>query len=116
MTLALAACIGCLILFVVLFLIWPLLESKASETQGFNSKSFEDYRQLFHEREALLESLKDLEVDFQTGKISEQDRQPLKQDLSAKLMNVLHEIERIEKSESFFLRIQKDLKERETLS
>jgi hypothetical protein len=105
-------CISCLLLFLILFMVWPWLESQPAATQGGSLKTFEDYRQLFNEREALLESLKDLEVDFQTGKLSPEDRESLQYSLSEKLMVILKQIENLEGSDPFLVAVQEDLKER----
>lgn len=112
MTLVLLVCISCLVLFLILFMVWPWLESQSTTTHGVSLKTFEEYRQLFNEREALLESLKDLEVDYQTGKLSPEDRESLQQGLSEKLMLILRQIENLEGSDPFLLAVQRDLRER----
>ncbi len=99
----------CLLLFMVLFLIWPWLETPREFQASGVWSGFSNYQHLFQEKDALLESLKDIEVDFQMGKLSEQDRVELRRDLSNKLMICLRKIEEIESKEVFFRQIKEDL-------
>ncbi len=108
-----AAAAFCALVFVGVFLAWPWLEPKPMRRFAGSGSIFERYRELHQEREALLESLTDLETDFQMGKLSTEDKDILRKSSAEKLMKVVREIESLEKTHPLFVAIEEDLQELE---
>lgn len=110
MNLALAAAAFCALVFAGVFFAWPWLEPKTMRRFAGSGSVFEKYRELHQEREALLESLTDLETDFQMGKLSSEDKDLLRKSLAEKLMDIIRQIESLEKTHPLFIAIEEDLK------
>ena len=92
-----------------IFFAWPWLQPKTMRRFAGTGSIFEKYRELHQEREALVESLTDLETDFQMGKLTPEDKDWLRKSLAEKLMIAIREIEKLEKTHPLFLAIEEDL-------
>lgn len=85
-----------ILIALVLFVAWPLLTSKL-EAPAVNPGDFEA---ALEEKEILVASLKDIEMDFRMGKLSEEDYQQLKEDFEGRAIKSLQRLETLEKKSS----------------
>jgi hypothetical protein len=85
-----------ILIALVLFVAWPLLTSKL-EAPAVNPWDFEA---ALEEKEILVASLKDIEMDFRMGKLSEEDYQQLKEDFEGRAIKSLQRLETLEKKSS----------------
>jgi len=81
---------------VVLFVAWPLLKLQREETTQDNSALESAVR----EKEALLSGLKDLEMDYRMGKLSEEDYRLSKSDLEIRALKAIERVDFLRKSPS----------------
>lgn len=79
-------------LLTVLFIIYPLLKREASiaEKEGGEDQSGDSVLK----KESVYASLKELEFDYQTGKLSRQDYQELRSGLESMALSLLKEADR----------------------
>lgn len=87
-----------LLIAVVLYVAWPLL----SEEDGGRAAVVEEaeLEATRVEKANVVESLKDLEMDFQMGKLSTHDYQALSEHLERRAVKVLQRLEALEGSEA----------------
>lgn len=78
---------------IVIFIAWPLL--KDNKSGSFEKTSLLD--SATQEKDSLMTSLKDLEMDFRMGKLSEEDYQTSKPDLEARALKALEHVESLER-------------------
>ena len=78
---------------VVIFIVWPLL--KEHQEESFEGESL--LESAVYEKDLLLTSLKDLEMDFRMGKLSEEDYQTSKLDLEARALKAIDHVESLQK-------------------
>jgi hypothetical protein len=97
-----------MILFVCLFVIfWPLIEYKpVAQAPRTTLREFE---RLLFEKERYLLNLKDLEMDRNMGKMSEDDYQNLRTQLLSEAAAIYSALEKLEKK-PLFHKIEEDLK------
>lgn len=98
-----------LALFYVFF---PWIEEQESRASSETQKFLDEYQTHFQEREIALESLKDLELDFRTGKIQASDYEELRSNLLHQAVQKNLALESMEKSHPIFEWINHQLKER----
>lgn len=92
------------------FIFWPWIEAQAKiKRQSVGFDSLDQYQNLVHESENHFETLRDLELDYQMEKLSDEDYQSLKSETVQKLAVLLQEIQQLEKSDSFFQSVEQDL-------
>ena len=82
-----------ILIALVLFVAWPLLTNR-TEAPAANPGDFEA---ALEEKEILVASLKDIEMDFRMGKLSEEDYQQLKEDFEGRAIKSLQRLETLEK-------------------
>lgn len=85
-----------ILIALVLFVAWPLLTNR-TEVAAVNPGDFEA---ALEEKEILVASLKDIEMDFRMGKLSEEDYQQLKKDFEERAIKSLQKLETLEKKSS----------------
>lgn len=85
-----------LAIVVVAFVLHPLWIARRRVTGPAWSAALLD---LFAERDAVLASLRDLQLDYETGKVSESDYRVMRQSLLTHAARLLRAIERAESSE-----------------
>lgn len=74
----------------VLFVAWPLLkEGMPEELVGEPT----DFEVAVDEKEAALSNLKDVEMDYRMGKLSDEDYQDLKADLEVRAVEALEKVD-----------------------
>jgi hypothetical protein len=95
--------------FVVMTILWPLLESKIQAPPALDF--LKNYDRLLYERERILENLTDLELDRNLKKIEEADYQALRAQLLSEAATIYRNIEELEKNQPLFKAIEKDLAE-----
>lgn len=81
-----------LLIVLVLFVAWPLLSDRL-ETETANR---DELALALEEKEGLIAALKDIEMDFRMGKLSEEDYQTLKDDFEARAVKSLERLENLE--------------------
>ena len=82
-------------LIVVGFIGYPLLREQAAEDEPLTALS-EEAEELYRRKESTYSALKELEFDFKTGKLSENDYQELEKRYRAEAIEVLEAIDRLE--------------------
>ena len=85
-----------ILIVLVLFVAWPLLSNK-SEVATVRR---EDLEVALEEKESLIASLKDIEMDYRMGKLSEEDYQDLKAEFESRAVKSLQRLETLEKKGS----------------
>jgi len=93
------------------YVFWPWIYRIASDGKNIETNDLGEYPTKIYERENLFESLKDLELDFQTLKLSKEDYDEMRADLMNKLGKILEEIDAIEHSHPTLREILRDLKD-----
>lgn len=111
MILSLVASILCVLAFIAFFVLWPWFFKNNSSVGVQSHQSFEAYRRYYQTRDALMESMKDLEIDFQMGKLSREDHAELKGQLAQQLVKCAEQIHQLEKADPFFQAIESDLRQ-----
>ena len=79
----------------VLYVAYPLLNDTA-EARIQEKKATEQER-VVQEKEEVVDILKDIEMDFRMGKLSQQDYQSLKRDFEQRAVEVFQRLESLEK-------------------
>lgn len=82
-----------ILISVVIFIAWPLIqEGKANLSQEESHLV-----SAIAEKEAVLMGLKDLEMDFRMGKLSEEDYQNSREELETRALQAIEYVESLEK-------------------
>lgn len=76
----------------VLFVAAPLLQ----ESSGAESEPVTDVKAAREEKEVILSDLKDIEMDYRMGKLSDEDYQRLKTEFMAHAVEALEKLEKLE--------------------
>lgn len=108
MMLAFLSVIVCIMLFVGLFVFFPIWHPP--ENPSGTEKEFQAYQSLVHEQDIVFENLKELELDRQMQKLSEEDYQRLKTQLMSEALDASRKIEAFEKASSILQSIEQDLR------
>ena len=84
------------ILFIgaVLYIAYPLLQKEKKEPAP--EDEFTDQEQALREKEDIIESLKDIDMDFRMGKLSTQDYQSLKLDFEQQAVGIFQRVESLQ--------------------
>lgn len=85
-----------LLIAVVLYIAYPLLkeEKEAAERQRASTEK----ERLMEQKEDVIANLKDIEMDYRMGKLSDEDYRELKLDFERRAVEAFQEIERLEES------------------
>ncbi len=79
----------------VLYVAYPLLnDSVGARTQ---EKKATEQQRVFQQKEEMIEILKDIDMDFRMGKLSQQDYQSLKLDFEQRAVEIFQRLESLEK-------------------
>ncbi len=78
----------------ILYVAWPLLREKA-EDYVLDDPTEHDLA--FEEKENAIASLKDIEMDFRMGKLSEEDYERLKSEWEVRAVDALKKLEVLER-------------------
>jgi len=84
------------ILFIgaVLYIAYPLLKDEIREPVPEDETT--DQEKLLQEKEDIIESLKDIEMDFRMGKLSTLDHQSLKSDFEQRAVKIFQRIQSLQ--------------------
>ena len=85
-----------LLIAAVIYVAYPLLKEEP-EAEQVQDASVERERWLA-EKEEILSALKDIEMDFRMGKLSQEDYDNLKADFERRAVAVFQQLEKIEKT------------------
>ena len=78
----------------VLYIAYPLLKDEIREPAPEDETT--DQEKLLQEKEDIIESLKDIEMDFRMGKLSTLDYQSLKSDLEQRAVKIFQRIQSLQ--------------------
>jgi hypothetical protein len=78
---------------VVVIVIWPLLQAKEQPVKGAESSALPALARLQAEHEALLITIRDLDFDYQTGKLTEEDYSAQREALVQRGVELLQQID-----------------------
>ncbi len=84
------------ILFIgaVLYIAYPLLQEEKKESAP--EDEFTDQEKALREKEDIIESLKDIDMDFRMGKLSTQDYHDLKRDFEQRAVESFQQIQSLQ--------------------
>ena len=84
------------ILFIsaVLYIAYPLLQEEKKESAPEDGVT--DQEKALREKENIIESLKDIEMDFRMGKLSTQDYQSLKLDFEQQAVEIFQRVQSLQ--------------------
>lgn len=84
------------ILFIgaVLYIAYPLLQEERKEPAPEDEVS--DEEKALQEKEEIIESLKDIDMDFRMGKLSTQDYQSLKSDFEQRAVEIFQRVQSLQ--------------------
>lgn len=82
---------------VVLYVAWPLFQEGTTSNEDLEPR---DLERLEEKKELLVTDLKDVEMDFRMGKLSNEDYERLKGELEHRAIAVLQEIEKAQEKNS----------------
>ena len=84
------------ILFIsaVLYIAYPLLQKEKQESAPEDGVA--DQEKALREKENIIESLKDIEMDFRMGKLSTQDYQSLKLDFEQQAVEIFQRVQSLQ--------------------
>ena len=84
------------ILFIsaVLYIAYPLLQEEKKESAPEDEVTDEEKAQ--HEKEDIIESLKDIDMDFRMGKLSTQDYQSLKGEFEQRAVEIFQRVQSLQ--------------------
>ena len=85
-----------ILITLVLFVAWPLLVNK-TEIAAIRRSELE---KTLEEKEVLIATLKDIEMDYRMGKLSDEDYQILKEDFETRAVRALQQLDILEKENS----------------
>ena len=78
----------------VLYVAYPLLRQAAEEQLVKDPASWDSAK---HEKDTVIEELRDIEMDFHMGKLSKQDYEALKSDFEHRAVDVFKKLEKLQK-------------------
>jgi cytochrome c-type biogenesis protein CcmH/NrfG len=81
---------------VSLFVVYPIVQTKRGV--GFKDSSNHRARDLEDRKEAIYAAIKDIEFDYQMGKLSEEDFKELRQQYKDEAVGLLQKIDQIQKT------------------
>ena len=81
---------------VVVFVAWPLL----SEKKEFMPQEGTELEIALEEKDNVLSNLKDIEMDYRMGKLSQEDYETLWEDFQQRAVHAIKKLESIENRES----------------
>lgn len=87
-----------LFIAVVLYVAYPLLQESPDRTPSGDGAS--EVERLEEEKESIIANLKDLEMDFRTGKLSPEDYQNLKGEFEERAFAVFQLLEKAQSRKS----------------
>lgn len=103
-----------LIAGVSVYLVWPWIEEGPEDLALRDQDNpLPKLRELYQEKEFLMTHLKDLELDWQMGKLTDVDHQNLKNDVLTKSLELEDELNEFEKHSWVLNRIQQDQQEKQ---
>ena len=82
-----------ILISVVIFIAWPLIQEGEANLCQEESQLVS----AIAEKEAVLMGLKDLEMDFRMGKLSEEDYQNSREELETRALQAIEHVESLEK-------------------
>lgn len=84
------------ILFIgaVLYIAYPLLQEERKEPAPVDEAT--DEEKALQEKEEIIESLKDIDMDFRMGKLSTQDYQSLKRDFEQRAVKIFQRVQSLQ--------------------
>lgn len=85
-----------LLIAVVLYIAYPLLKEEGEAAEGEREST--EKERLMEQKEDVIANLKDLEMDYRMGKLSDEDYRELKLDLERRAVEAFQEIEMLEES------------------
>ncbi len=77
----------------VLYVAWPLLKEDTESAASGDS----ELEQALEQKEQALADLKDIEMDFRMGKLSEEDYQRLRQEFELRAIRALDRVDALQK-------------------
>ena len=78
---------------VIVIVIWPLLQAKEQPASSTASSALSSLARLQAEHEALLITIRDLDFDYQTGKLTEEDYRAQREGLVERGVELLKQID-----------------------
>jgi rubrerythrin len=85
-----------LVAAILVYIGWPLYRPETATVTAVEEG--DDYHKLLYKKDASLMAIKDLEFDYKTGKIDEDDYNELKKSFEYAAVKVLKAIDHVEKS------------------
>ena len=84
------------ILFIgaVLYIAYPLLQEKKKESRPYDEAT--DEEKALQEKEKIIESLKDIDMDFRMGKLSAEDYQSLKREFEQRAVEIFQRVQSLQ--------------------
>ena len=84
------------ILFIgtILYIAYPLLREEKKESAPEDEAT--DQEKALQEKEDIIESLKDIDMDFRMGKLSTQDYQSLKRDFEQRAVEIFQRVQSLQ--------------------
>jgi rRNA maturation endonuclease Nob1 len=89
-----------LALMVSLFVVYPIVQSRQRKTRGLGTLSNHTAQDLIERKETLYTAIKEIEFDYQVGKLSEDDFQQLRQQYKEEAVNLLKRIDQKQRKKS----------------
>lgn len=86
-----------ILIFVILYVAYPLLREEAEPRPDVDAAEWEQALAL---KDEIISALKDIEMDYQMGKLSDDDYQRLKADFETRAVGALQELEALEAARS----------------
>ncbi len=83
-----------LFIVVVLYIAYPLFQEEKKEFAP--EDEFTDQEKALREKEDIIESLKDIDMDFRMGKLSTQDYQSLKLDFEQRAVGIFQRVQSLQ--------------------
>ncbi len=78
---------------VVAIVVWPLLQGQQGSPTGHGSSTLSGIARLQADHEAILIAVRDLDFDFQTGKLTEEDYRSQRESLMQRGVELLKQID-----------------------
>jgi hypothetical protein len=89
---------GAIVLVAATFISWPLLLGSAADTDALpgETPNKEAFLSLAKQRDNALSSLRDAEMDHETGKLSEMDYETIRNELETEAMEAIRKLDVLE--------------------
>lgn len=110
------AAILIILIVVVSWVSLPLLRSERREVFSFRKRRKHDEQTLQEKKEDVYAAMKEMEFDFEMGKISEEDYQELRSQYKVKALEILKELDHIEKDDDLDAAIEREIQQFRTKS